>query len=140
MATLCTKIFTLKLKCQPQIILHHLGLQRSELDSISWILILRLNHHINIKCCFVHAAALEDILVGMVECVGGDIEMLVEDLLFAKSAVSLVMDGDNCFQLAASETSPRPSQAPPNTSHHHFWAKLGIKTKSFSLFFVLNCW
>ena len=78
--------------------------------------------------------------MGMVECVGGDIEMLVEDLLFARSAVSLVMDGDNCFQLAASETSPRPSQAPPNTSHHHFWAKLGIKTKSFSLLFVLNCW
>ena len=56
----------------------------------------------------MHAAPPEDILhcpllLGMLEFVAAAIKMLVGALLFARFAVSLVMDGDNCFQLAASE-------------------------------------
>ena len=73
----------------------------------------------------MHAAALEDILycpllLGMLEFVAAAIKMLVGDLLFARFAVSLVMDGDNCFQLAASERHKPRAQGclATNTTAH----------------------
>ena len=69
-----------------------------------------LNSHFQIKSSSNVAAvctrhhwrtfSIVPLLLGMLEFVAAAIKMLVQFLLFARLAVRILMDGDNCFQLA----------------------------------------
>ena len=137
-----------KLKCQPQIILHHLGLQRSDLDRIFWILIFRLDHHPMLLC--VHAAPLEDILhcpvvagwyAGICCCRYWNVGV---DLLFARFAVRPLMDGDNCFQLALERhrrwAAWRHQHRPPFNSANIFLDKVRNQNKVIFLGLCFLLW